>query len=168
MSDKLQENPEVPQETEAPAPVEDSPAGQAFYGRKHFGVAVTWLVCAVLLIPCYRVTGIWEMAAIIPMLALLSAGAFMEGRRNLARLEDQHLHLVESQGFKNTESRISLRKINSILLDVSTEKNEEIVHSVRLKTTDGLTALPDIDDKAGFVRLLQKSIPGLKVEKAGG
>lgn len=136
-----------------------------FHSRRHISSALTWLICGLLLIPCYIETKILAMLLLIPFLLVLAAGFYMEGKNSGVTVEGQEITLLNGTAFKKIKSEVNAKKIVSARVDSTTEKNEEIIHSVRLMTTAGPVDIPDVDDKQGLLEALRKIKPGIKIEK---
>lgn len=133
-------------------------------GRYVWG-SVTWLICTALIIPCYVVTKIWVMAAMVPVFLLLSLAFLYNGLYTRVTIEGDKLMINENKLLTKREKTINLDHVKSIVAYVSFEQEEEIIHQLQVRTNDDIINLPDIDEKNRFIEFIEKQIPGIQIEK---
>ena len=143
----------------------DNTNATEFKASRLRGSAITWFVCALLLIPCFIETRIWSMILMVPILIVLGVGFWKESAKNQVAIENGQLLIQDASGFRNRSEKVIGKKIVTALVDSTTEKDHEIIHSIRLITTSGPVSLPDVDDKNGLLNRLKSLKPNLKVDK---
>lgn len=154
--------------TDEKTPVEKNSDGDKpveFRAKRHTASALTWFACGLLLIPCYIETKIIAMILLMPFMFILAVGFLLEGKKSAVCINGQEITFSDGTAFKSTKTTLASKKIVSAFIDSTKEKNDEIIHSIRLMTTAGPVAVPDIDDKQGLLDALKKVRPGLKIER---
>lgn len=161
---KTEEKSDITQEKQAPH-AEENEENAEFRAKKHLAGAATWFVCAVIIVPCYFVTKIWAMAAIIPFLLILAAGYLKDGLQTRIILSKDSIEIKNAAGFGSIESRIKPGDVKAIRVASSKEQKEETIHSLELLLSDKKVLLPDLDHKVEFLNRLKRIIPKAKIEK---
>ncbi len=136
-----------------------------FRAGKHVSGAVTWFVCLLLISACFYETRIVSMALMIPILIVLAVGFYREGKHSQVKFDGNRITLSDFHSFRRMDKTLDIGDISRVLLDVSTEGKNEIIHSVILETGGKTVTVPDVDFKEALVDKLTSMNSKIKVKK---
>ena len=142
----------------------EDPALNTFRATKHFYGAITWLVCVLLMFACFLETKIWAMAALMPVLLIISAGFFRDAKYTSVDFEDSKMLIKDYSSFTGIKSVVNVSNIKAIEVDAE-KKKDEIIHSLILITNNGNVEVPDIDNKSGLIEKIKSLNPKVKVNR---
>jgi len=138
-----------------------------FHARKSMMGALTWVVCAVLLLPCYLVTRIWAMALLMPLLVLLGVLFFFDGLRTTVTVEKNKIEIETGHGFRTDIQVVDINSIQSIVIDATGEGKREVLHSVTFITPEGEVRLPEVECLGEIVEYVKNKKPDVKMLREG-
>lgn len=135
-----------------------------FRATKHFYGALTWLVCVILIFACFLETKIWAMAALMPVLLIITAGFFRDAKFTSVEFEDSKMIIKDYSSFAGMKNIVNIKNVKLIEMEAE-QKKDEIIHSLILVTNDGNFEIPDIDDKADLVEKIKNLNPKVQVKR---
>lgn len=131
--------------------------------KKLKNAAISWFVSALLVAVCFYESRIIPMLILTPILLILGIGYYYESKKTLVKLTSDSLVINSLQAFKPVLIDFSLNSINKVELDVSGEGKNRNIHNITLKTSEGITVLPEIDQKEEFLKDLGGRCPKILI-----
>jgi hypothetical protein len=132
---------------------------------KYVQGSIIWFACVLLLIPSYLDTGIWSIAALIPIVGILGVYFLLEGKRTSVIITPAGLEMTKRNRFTFEKELIQFENIRKINVDITQEEKEEVINTINLVTDNDTIHVPDIDDKDKLLKHLIEIHKNLTIEK---
>ena len=137
---------------------------KTFYAKRQFMTALTWFGCIVLIFLCFLETKIAAMGILVPLLLLMSIGAFRDARNSKVVVSDGEITVKDYSSLGKKEYSLKSAGIVDIKIDETNEGKHRLIHNIVVNSNGKAYVLPDIDDKDELLNTLKSLKPGIQVK----
>lgn len=137
---------------------------KTFHAKRQFMTALTWFGCIILIFLCFLETKIAAMGILVPLLLLMSIGAFRDARNSEVVISDGEISVKDYSSLGKREYTLKPAGIVDIKIDETNEGKHRLIHNIVLNSNGTAYVLPDVDDKDELLDTLKSLKPGIQVK----